>query len=227
VLSTRSRAVAALVVYTHDPEDSDAFSLECREIGGDGLMGAGKPVTCDFMNAIAGAFSERFSRTPYGPVPRNMLYADTRQGRERYVWYVPPGEHTMYFASSLNIDNGEYCLPGLVFSLVKNDLHVLAWRGRSVTRKTRLCSAPFFNVNASTGKICLGSGRKRMPPDLTYENMIAHWEDLFWRTEFTHVLGGNPTRSDLAQVLKGSGERFDDRELKPIHDLTIQKLLKP
>lgn len=225
-LTVHSRPVAALIVYSHDTTEDDAFSLECRPIQEDGLMGAGKPVTHDFMNKIASTFSERFSAIPYGPVPRTMLYADTRKGHERYVWHVPPGKRMMYFSRGLNIDNGEYHLPGLVFSVREGNLSVFAHDAKSVSEKTQLYSAPFFNTSASTGNVCLGSGRRVQPADLTYANLIASWEDLFFRTEFTHLTGGNPTRSNLVLVLKDAAERFDRKELVPIKGFTVQKLIK-
>ena len=54
-------------------------------------MGEGHPVTVEFMNELVRNYSETYSGTPYGRLPSNLLYADTRKGSEEYIWYNPPG----------------------------------------------------------------------------------------------------------------------------------------
>lgn len=55
-------------------------------------MTEGRPVTLEFMNELVKGYSERHGSTPYGKIPSNLMYCDSRKGSERYVWYNPPGK---------------------------------------------------------------------------------------------------------------------------------------
>lgn len=74
---------AALIAYAS--ENDRNFFLEIREIDDRGNMTEGRPVTVEFMNALVKGYSERHSTTPYGRIPSNLLYCDTRKGYEKYV----------------------------------------------------------------------------------------------------------------------------------------------
>ena len=104
---------AVLIAYTY-AQDKKYF-LEQRSIDARGRMGEGHPVTVEFMNELVRNYSETYSGTPYGRLPSNLLYADTRKGSEEYIWYNPPGKRMMYFVENLGIENAEYNLPGIIY----------------------------------------------------------------------------------------------------------------
>ena len=80
---------AALIAYASENERN--FFLEVRDINERGNMTEGRPVTLEFMNELVKGYSERHGSTPYGKIPSNLMYCDSRKGSERYVWYNPPG----------------------------------------------------------------------------------------------------------------------------------------
>ena len=100
---------AVLIAYTY-AQDKKYF-LEQRSIDAKGRMGEGRPVTVEFMNELVRNYSETYSGTPYGRLPSNLLYADTRKGSEEYIWYNPPGKRMMYFVENLGIENAQYNPP--------------------------------------------------------------------------------------------------------------------
>lgn len=74
---------AALIAYTS--ENERIFFLEVRDIDDRGNMTEGRPVTLEFMNELVKGYSERHGSTPYGKIPSNLMYCDSRKGSERYV----------------------------------------------------------------------------------------------------------------------------------------------
>ncbi|WP_294589916.1 PRTRC system protein B [uncultured Bacteroides sp.] len=221
---------AALIVYSeengrHYSGENNHF-LEIRDIGKDGKMGEGRPVTVEFMNGLVRGYSERHSTTPYGRIPSNMLWCDSRKGSEKYVWYNPPRKRMMFFKESLKIESAEYHLPGIIYETNGNSLNVYACKDKELTGKTELYVAPFFNVTGAS--VCLGSAKIEKPKDLTYANLLEYWEKKFWLTEFSHLGGGgNPTKSNLVLVTKAAKDKpFDLEELKPLRNLKLKDILK-
>ncbi len=86
--------------------------LELRPVNEKGRMGAGIPVTYEFMNSLVESYTESMSGIPHGRIPGNMLLCDSRKGRERYIWYNPPQKRKMYFQDGLHITDGTFNVPG-------------------------------------------------------------------------------------------------------------------
>lgn len=221
------KPMAALIAYTCEDEyRHNEYYLECRKIDNRSLMGAGKPVSQKFIRTLADGFYGEASSTPHGMLPARMLYSDTRKGNEKYVWYSPPEKKVMYFKTGLNIKNGEYCIPVLIW-LVKNDaLCLFAYMSKRVTPVTRLYAAPFFNVSPTDGHVCLGNAKLNVPENPSYQNLITYWEDLFFLSEFSHILGSNPTVNNLVLVIKKSINEFDYDELVPIKKLKLKDIIR-
>lgn len=214
----------ALIAYAS--REGESFFVEAREIDGKGKMGEGVPVTVEFMNELVRGYSEHRSNTPYGRIPSNMLWCDSRKGSEKYVWYNPPRKRMMFFKESLKVENAEYNLPGIIYETNGNSLNVYACKGKVLTDETELYTAPFFNVTGAS--VCLGSAKIEKPKNLTYENLLEYWEKKFWLTEFSHLgSGGNPTKSNLVLVTKAAKDKpFDLEELKPLRNLKLKDILK-
>lgn len=214
---------AALIAYENSEEKS--CFLELRTISNDGRMSEGMPVTYDFMNTIAENYSEVHNGTPYGTVPANLLYADSRKGHEKYIWYNPPQRRMMYFKQSLNVEIAEYNLPGVVYVVTDERMEIYAYKGDKPEDTTELFAAPFFNV--STASVCLGSAKLDKPTNPTYTDLLIYWEKRFWLTEFSHLgSGGNPTNSNLVLVTKAAHDApFNLNELKPLNK-TLKTILR-
>lgn len=202
----------ALVVYESELDDS--LYLEQRTII-DGRMGAGVPVTMECLREIAELATSPSQKEIHGAIPSNMLYADSRKGYERYVWYRPAEKRMHYYSSSLHIPDGELCTPPLLYVVNRNELALYAFIGDGKPRSDeQLYRAPFFNV--SSDHVCLGNARLPEMQELTYANIIAYWEKMFWASAFSHILDGNPVKGNLAVLTKrlmASGEPFPTDEL--------------
>lgn len=205
----------ALIVY----ECSDAregLYLEQRQIE-NGQMGSGTPLTkkcvTDIMNTLA-MDSDSIDYGLHGTIPSNLLYVDNSPARTKMVWYNPTEKRQMYFASSLNIPDGAMWVPGLLYIADGNSLRVYAFKGQKP--KGTLYRAPFMNVGDDS--VCLGNAKVAKPKDNTFSAVIAYWEQMFWMSEFSHILNGNPIDGNLATLSKQlieSGDKFPNKVLIP------------
>jgi PRTRC genetic system protein B len=194
---TRSmHPTAALIAYSSENDyGRKDYYLELRNIGKDGLMGAGKPVSLRFIQSLSENFSVKSATIPHGEIPKGMLYADSRE--EKYLWHRPPCRKYMFFKKDLNIPNGTYCIPGLVWMVKRESLYLFAYTAKRLTVSAQLYSAPFFNVNADSGSVCLGNAKLKKPENLNFLNFLKFWEDKFFLSEFAHLSGSNPTKHNL------------------------------
>ncbi|GHV52186.1 hypothetical protein FACS1894181_15060 [Bacteroidia bacterium] len=217
----------ALVVYKNDRTGS--VYIESHRIDGKGRMLAGRPLALKCIAGLVKSFSAEQSNTPHGRVPPNMFYSDTRKGHERYAWYSPPGKRMMFFSKNLNIKDGEYYLPGIIYDTDGEQLDVYAFREEKPEAGSILCKAPLFNVTGE--KACMGNAKISFPGNPTFDGYTAYWEKKFYLSEFSHLGGStNPTKSNLATVTKNSTRSFDFEELLPFERkgkiLTLNGLLQ-
>ncbi|MCC8153249.1 MAG: prokaryotic E2 ligase family D protein [Tannerellaceae bacterium] len=209
----------ALVGYQNS--DDNYFEIHPIEKTEEGYtLGVGSPLTYECISEIASNFSAEFNITPHGAIPSTLLYFDNRIGLEKYVWYNPPCKRRMFFSKSLNIEDGEYCVPGIVYMVNGENLDVYAFKGKKPSNK--LFNAPFFNV--TNGSVCLGNAKVKYPENPSFADYIKYWEDKFWLTEFSH-LGSNPVKGNLVLVTKESKERFNERVLESANK-TLKELIE-
>lgn len=213
----------AMIAYENQNDHGDKHFLEVRPIGEDGTMGAGVPVTYEFLREIAENYAGKNTTMPSGVVPANLLYTDTRKGSEKYIWWNPPRKRMMYFTSGNGISDGEYHVPGLIYAATDGKLYVYAFTDDIPTAETTLCQAPFLNV--TDGGVCLGTATLKRPASPTYEQIMEYWENRFWLSKFSHT-GGNSTKSGIAEATKAAIDKpFDTEELKPTGK-TLKSLFK-
>lgn len=127
----------------------------------------------------------------------------------------------MYFAEDLGIPNGEMEVPGLVYSTDGSRLKVFAFKGSKP--KKVLFHAPFFNVS---DHVCLGSAKSSKPKEQSYQRWMLYWEEMFWKSEFTHILGANPIKGNLSLITKDcimNNKPFPASQLKRTKN-TLQNL---
>lgn len=200
ILNDKLEATDALLFYKSSLSNVGSY-VEHRQIR-NGVMGAGHPldvrVITNLLKTVDRYAHDSTSMVSlHGEIPENLLYASTNIDSYKLVWYRKPEIRMFYFVEGLGIPNGEVMVPGLVYQTDGRSLHIYAYKGSKP--KKLLYKAPFFNTNNG---VCLGSGKMAKPKDQTYRNWMAYWEDMFWKTEFSHLLGGNPVKGNLSIIMK-------------------------
>ena len=207
---------AALIAYEckFDHYSRGQNYLELRPINEQGRMGAGIPVTYEFMNALLESYTEEMSGVPHGRMPSNMLWCDSRKGREKYIWYNPPQKRQMFFKKVLGIPDGIFDMPGIIYIAGCNRLDVFAYKGEKPEEETELYCAPYFNVSGSA--VCLGMSSLKRPEDPDFISLMEYWEKRFWLSEFSHLgSGGNPKHGNLVSITENArNHSFNLEELK-------------
>lgn len=214
ILKSKLVPTDALIFYRPSFDNGGAF-VEHRKIE-NGQMLAGSPLEVDTLAKIMRTVDNYVHHhtslvTLHGRIPEGLLYASSNLDSYRLVWYRKPEKRMMYFSESAGIPNGEMWVPGLVYATNGKNLQVFAFKGGKP--KNVLYKAPFFNVSDS---VCLGTAKVKKPMEQTYENWIAYWETMFWKSEFVHILGANPIKDNLAIITKEcikTGRRFPSKEL--------------
>lgn len=212
ILTKQMTPKMAIIVF-HDNDNE--YYLEQRPIK-KGKMGAGVPLSQECINNVVDSLSSDCADIIHGAIPSNMLFADCRVGHEKYVWYQRPTKKHVFFKDELNIPNGEMCVPGLVYVVKNNSLSLFSYKG--IMPKGKLLRAPFFNIY-SNNTVCLGNAKVKKASILTYESIIRYWEEMFWKSEFSHLIGGNVVKNNLSSLTKRlieTGEKFPGNELIPI-----------
>lgn len=83
-------------------------------------------------------------------------------------------------------------------------------------------------MNVGEGNVCLGNAKIARPKTNTFSDVMAYWEELFWRSEFSHILGSNPVNGNLASITKEcikSGSPIPSTVLIPVTK-KLQDLMK-
>lgn len=200
ILNSKLEPTDALVFYKSTLSNGGSY-VEHRAIK-NGVMGAGAPLEIDVLAKIMKTVDKFAHDTTtmvslHGVIPENLLYASASIDSYKMVWYRKPEKRMMYFVDTLGIPNGEMEIPGLVYSTDGRGLRVFAFKGSKP--KKLLFYAPFFNVD---DHVCLGSAKIAKPKVQTYQNWMQYWEDMFWKSEFAHILGGNPVKGNLSIITK-------------------------
>ena len=203
ILTSRLVPTDALVFYKSEGDVGSAGSLvEHRRIR-QGAMCEGSPVSVETLGKLLRKVGKESNGTQnfatmHGVIPPGLLYASSDFDTYRLVWYRKPEKRHLFFSSGTEMPDGEMVVPGMVYSTNGVRLRVYCFKGRKP--KDVLYNAPFFNVGG--GSVCLGNGKIPKPTLNTFEKWMKYWEDLFWKTEFSHILGNNPIRDNLALITK-------------------------
>lgn len=123
----------------------------------------------------------------------------------------------MYFKSSLNIPDGTFNIPGIIYIVEQEHMDIYAFKGKVPKKQTELYQAPFFNTTGAS--VCLGNSSLKKPQDMDFFELQEYWEKRFWLSEFSHLGGNrNPTGSNLVSVTeKARANPFDENELNPMN----------
>lgn len=160
-------------------------------------------------------------------MPAKLLY--TRQGTNGFaIWYTPAITHFLAFTPDLKIPDGEYPVPPMLWKASRTGVTVFALtKNETPTLKTTLFKAPFFNVH-DDGNVCMGTVDIDIDPHTHLEAFMSKWEEYFFNSRFSHVLGGkSPVKGNIIQLwqsLKDSRRKFPVSCLLK-HSITLKKLI--
>jgi PRTRC genetic system protein B len=175
---------AALLIYANH-QHRDVF-VSAHEITRDGQVpriGAGVPATPETLARLLAPVARSMVFT--GFLPERLLAI----GPGAIVWWCPPSPRTIWFrsdgkGSTIGTTHGRVEHPGLVFAAARGRWYVFAVKGTSrPTPETKLWRAPYFNVWADRGEVCVGNVKL---PGTTDHTAIADWERAFFESRFTH-----------------------------------------
>lgn len=202
LMKAKIRPTDVLVFYKPSVSLSgDGHYVEHRKVK-NGKMEAAHPLTIEDFSKLVATISkyakEDAGRTAlHGSIPDTLLYASSDLTNKCLIWWRPPEKRHVYFTKETGIHNGEMWVPGLVYVAGGSSLSLYAFKGRKP--RNVLYNAPFYNVHNS---VCLGSAKVRKPKEDTFEAWIEYWEQMFWKSEFSHILGSNPINGNLAVITK-------------------------
>lgn len=225
----------AVVVY--EDWGQNKFYLESHSFDSEGRIMEGKPLLQDTIQSMLDVFFDerQDSSRITGYIPYNVLsYDNLPGGKYNLVWYRPAETRVIHFSDQLKIPSGEVWLPPLLYKVMGSKLYIFALKSDTrPTVETRLFKAPFHNIY-SDGSVCLGNAKVKKPDQKSFENVIQYWEDMFWLSEFSHLLSDeNPTKSNINTLWKAIVESQLNlkwsalkNELIEIKKLTLKTILR-
>lgn len=230
-LGTLYSPVKAFVVYQKNSAEKSIY-VEAYDMDKNGCPINAHPLSLRESTQLAGALdtSEELTRRflkPSGLLPKKVVYLNPEQGGCA-IWYTPAQKVDLFFVEGLGITNGKASVPPLLWKASKNTLHIYAMdTDTQINEQTALYHAPFFNVYKD-GKVCLGTVSVNIQADCLLEEFIYLWEQYFFNSYFSHVIGDtSPVRTNIIQLwqnLVNAKKRFPLKSLLK-NGLTIKSLL--
>jgi len=230
------RAIKALLIcqkqIQDDSGEEQSIYVESYDIGKYGNPINAHPLTYRETLQLSSLFQAAEElKTGYlrsrGVMPGKVLYVNPQLSGYA-VWYTPPQEVPLFFASALGITSGRGKVPAMVWKAGRNELMVYALKGnKKPDSRTKLFHAPFFNVYQD-GRVCMGTVRINITEAARLEDFMGQWEGYFWNSYFSHLMGEfNPVTENIVQLWQGqvsTGNPFPTSIIKPTN-FTLQNLL--
>ncbi|SJZ85402.1 hypothetical protein [Sediminibacterium ginsengisoli] len=222
----------ALIIYRSTMENPNYY-VEAFDFNTNGKMIDPHPLTdkeCIHLSAAlqsSSALSNNFLQCR-GLIPSKLLY--TRQGSEGFaIWHTPAMKHFLAYTNELGLTNGNYQLPAMIWRASRTELAVFAMAEKDIpTMNTPLYHAPFFNIHEN-GNVCMGTVDIDIDNNTYLEDFISQWEEYFFNSKFSHVLGNrSPVKGNIIQLwksLKDARKRFPSSTLIK-HKATLKNLIK-
>jgi len=182
---------ACLVLYKH----SNTSYMETHKFV-NGKMGAGKPVSTDFVKSLYHACKDTkinmnsLDGIQIGFIPNNLLHLEVAPFKTVVIWTTPSHRRTLHFLIGNKVTELKDCLiPALVWNYNVSECSLKVFGG-SINRlkttdlsKVELPIAPFSNIS-NNGGVCLGS--TTLPKKATtIIDVMRGVEDGFFNSRFT------------------------------------------
>ena len=223
---------SALVFYETKGANTDVY-VEHFDMDKNGNPINAHPLTVKEAKVLARALqTEKDKDNAFlksnGILHTNILYINPNTDKGAVLWYTKAQRRQLYFVSGLDIPNGMAYVPPMIWYANKNSLSVFALASdRRPTEKTPLYFTPFFN-SYEDGKVCMGSVNISIKNSASVEDFIKAWEDYFFNSYFSHLLGNNsPIKGNCVNLWKDliqTGDPFP-KELLKKNNKTLKNLL--
>ncbi len=212
---------SALVFYQTKGTNNDMY-VEHFDIDKNGNPVNAHPLTLNEAKVLAKALhtdkeKDKAFLKPKGILHTNILHINPSE-KGTLLWYTKAQQHQLYFVNGLGIPNGKAYVPAMLWYASKNSLSVFAIAtDRRPSENTPLYYAPFFNIYED-GKVCMGTVSTDIKNSATVEEFTDAWEDYFFNSYFSHLLGEhNPIKGNCVSLWKNlieTGEAFPKDVLK-------------
>jgi PRTRC genetic system protein B len=198
---------SALVFYESKGLDKEVY-VEHFDMDRNGTPINAHPLTEREAGALAKALmTEKEKQSAFlksGEIlPTNILHINPSRDKGAVIWYTKSQKRPLYFIEGLGIPSGQSFVPAMVWQATKNSLRVFALSTcRRPTEKTPLYYAPFFNIYED-GRVCMGSVSIEIKESACVEEFTKAWEDYFFNSYFSHLLGENsPVKGNCVTLWK-------------------------
>ena len=228
---TLYQTTSALVFYQSNDRTQDMY-VEHFDMDKNGNPINAHPLTVNEAKALSMALhtdkvKDKAFLKPKGILQSNILHVNQSE-KGTVLWYTKAQEQQLYFVNGLGIPNGKAYVPPMLWYANKNSLAVFALAtDRRPTENTSLYFAPFFNIYED-GKVCLGTVSIDIKNSTSVEEFISAWEDYFFNSYFSHLLGKqNPIKGNCVSLWKKlieTSEAFPKDVLKK-NNKTLKNLL--
>lgn len=165
---------------------------------------------------------------PKGILPTNILHINPNAEKDTVLWYTKSQKRQLYFVKGLDIPNGKAHVPSMLWLANKNSLSVFALASdRRPTENTPLYFTPFFNIYED-GKVCMGTVNVEIKNSASVEDFIKAWEDYFFNSYFSHLLGRNsPIKDNCVNLWNDliNTDKIFPKEVLKKNNKTLKNLL--
>ncbi|MFB9080177.1 PRTRC system protein B [Flavobacterium procerum] len=223
---------SALVFYESKALSKEVY-VEHFDMDRNGMPINAHPLTVREAQALAKALTtEKQKQTAFlnsnGILPAAVLHINRQSDKGAVIWHTKSQKRPLHFIEGLGIPSGQAFVPAMLWQADKNSLRVFALAGdRRPTEKTPLYFAPFFNIYED-GRVCMGSVNIDIKNSACVEEFTKSWEDYFFNSYFSHLMGGNnPVKGSCVSLwmdLVSSGRTFPKEILKKTAE-TLKNLL--
>ncbi|MFH6972641.1 PRTRC system protein B [Flavobacterium petrolei] len=222
---------SALVFYQTKGTNTNMY-VEHFDMDKNGNPVNAHPLTVNEAKVLAKALhtdkeKDKAFLKPKGILPTNILHINPSE-KGTVLWYTKAQKQQFYFVKGLSIPNGKAHVPSMLWYASKNSLALFAiTTDRRPTENTPLYFAPFFNIYED-GKVCMGTVSIDIKNSASVEEFISAWEDYFFNSYFSHLLGEHsPIKGNCVSLWKKlieTSEAFPNDVLKK-NNKTIKNLL--
>ncbi|TDW46695.1 PRTRC genetic system protein B [Flavobacterium sp. 270] len=224
---------SALVFYETKGADTEVY-VEHFDMDKNGSPVNAHPLTVREANKLARALQTEKEKDKAflkssGILMPNILHINRNEDKGAVLWYTKMQRRQLYFVDGLDIPSAMASVPPMIWYATKNSLTVFALASeRRPTEKTPLYYAPFFNIYED-GRVCMGTVNINIKNSASVEKFMVAWEDYFFNSYFSHLLGRNsPVKGNCVNLWKDlieTGKPFPKEVLKK-NNKTLKNLLR-